>query len=80
MNLNHDNILLKFLVKPRAQITLNNQKDLSNVQLKNGMNLIKVIENTNETLTCNSKSNPKLSAIEWYKDGHLFGNYFFFHS
>lgn len=63
------------LVKPKAQITLNNLNDKSNVQIKNGKNLFKVIENTNQTLTCNSMSNPKLLAVEWYKNGHLFSKF-----
>lgn len=35
-------------------------------------NVYQLIENTSETLICSSKVNPKLTRIEWFKDGiHL---------
>lgn len=37
-------------------------------------NLYQLLENTSETIMCNSKVNPKMTKIEWYKNGVYFSS------
>ncbi len=53
-------------VAPKVSINLNKavgKKD----------RVLKVIEYSNQTITCESYSSPKWTKIEWFKDGQYFG-------
>jgi hypothetical protein len=56
-------IFLFCLAKPYLNVVLKSMKHF------NKKNIYELIENTSETIQCISKLNPKLTRIEWFKNG-----------
>lgn len=69
----HLNLNIKFLysVRPKAAINIDGRTDRLNHE---NTGFFKVVEGDNETLVCNTFSNPDVFSIEWYKNGRAFKN------